>query len=82
MEVRECEGAIDPNRTGVTREGHVFPPERILFLSPFEEEIHGPHPIQVRSSTIVRWESERGRASRARSQRQAPASLRNGVAGE
>jgi hypothetical protein len=34
VEVRECEVAIDPNRTGVTREGACVPTgENFLFLS-------------------------------------------------
>ena len=45
----------------------------------FEEETHGPHPIQVQEfDGFGPLESERGRASLG----QHPPSLRNGVAGE
>jgi hypothetical protein len=66
VEVRECEVAIDPNRTAVTREGACVPTgENFVFVPCSRRRYTDLIRSGSRSSTgLVRWESERGRASR------------------
>jgi len=67
VEVRECEVGIDPNRTAVTREGACVPTGENFVFVPRSRRRRYTDLIRSGSGSstgLVRWESERGRASR------------------
>jgi len=75
VEVRECEVAIDPNRDWGNTQGRMCSRGENFCFVPRSRRRYTD---LIRSGSgssmgLVRWESERGRASRARSQRPAPA---------